>query len=66
MGVLSLRTSDVWRPDFGDLESKNLDSLEDYSLVAESRALDSLVAPQGGRRICAGGVCEIYVQPNLL
>ena len=39
------------RPDLGDLEAKNLDSLEDYSLVAKSRALNSLVAPQGGRRI---------------
>ena len=35
-GVLSLRTSDFWRPDLGDLEAKNLDSLEDYSLVAKN------------------------------
>ena len=50
-GVPSLRTSEFWRPDLGDLEAKNLDSLEDYSLVAKNRALNSLVAPQGGRRI---------------
>ena len=48
---VSLRTSEFWRPDLGDLEAKNLDSLEDYSLVAKNRALNSLVAPQGGRRI---------------
>ena len=52
-GVLSLRTSEFWRPDLGDLEAKNLDSLEDYTLVAKNRALNSLVAPQGGRRIRA-------------
>ena len=50
-GVLSLRTSEFWRPVLGDLEAKNLDSLEDDSLVAKSRALNSLVAPQGGRWI---------------
>ena len=52
-GVLSLRTSEFWRPDLGDLEAKNLDSLEDYSgsLVAKNRGLNSLVAPQGGWRI---------------
>ena len=50
-GVLSLRTSEFWRPVLGDLEAKNLDSLEDYTLVATSSRLNSLVAPQGGRRI---------------
>ena len=37
--------------DLGDLEAENLDSLEDNSLVAQSHFLNSLVAPQGGRRI---------------
>ena len=35
-GVLSLRTSEFWRPVPGDLEAKNLDSLEDYTLVAKN------------------------------
>ena len=48
---LSLRTSEFWRPDLGDLEAKNLDSLVDYSLVAKSRCLNSLVAHKG-----AGGL----------
>ena len=34
-GVLSFRTSEFWRPVLGDLEAKNLHSLEDYSLVAK-------------------------------
>ena len=37
-GVPSLRTSEFWRPDLGDLEAKNLDSLEDYNLVAKNVA----------------------------
>ena len=53
-GVLSLRTSEFWRPDLGDLEAKNSDSLEDYTLVAKTSPLNSLVAPQGGRRIIFG------------
>ena len=35
-GVLSLKTSEFWRPDLGDLEAKNLDSLEDNTLVAKN------------------------------
>ena len=34
--VLSPRTSKFWRPDLGYLETKNLDSLENYSLVAKN------------------------------
>ena len=46
-GVLSLRTSEFWRPDLGDLEAKNLDTLEDYRLVAKTPCLNSLVTPKG-------------------
>ena len=37
-GVLSLRTSEFWRPDLRDLEAKNLDGLEDYTQVAKNVA----------------------------
>ena len=39
---ISLRTSELWRPDLGDLKVKSLNRLEDYSLVAKSRALGTL------------------------
>ena len=51
-GVLSLRTSEFWRPVLGDLEAKNLDSLEDYSLVAKN-VLSTAWWPHKG----AGGYC---------
>ena len=35
-GVLSFGTSEFWSPDLGDLEAKNLDSWEDYSMVAKN------------------------------
>ena len=37
-GVLSFRTLEFWRPDLGDLEAQNLDSLDDDSLVAKAVA----------------------------
>ena len=46
--VPSFRTSEFWRPVLSDLEAKNLDSLEEYSLVAKGCSRNSLVAPQGG------------------
>ena len=48
-GGQDLRTKDTWKTN--DEVTKDLDTLEDNSLVAESRALSSLVAPQGGRWI---------------
>merc|ERR1712023_500176 len=47
-GVPSLRTSEFWRPDLGDLEAKNLDSLEDYALVAKNLAPQQPGGPTRG------------------
>ena len=55
-GVLRLRTSEFWKPVPGDLEAKNLDSLEDYSLVAKN-VLSTAWWPHKG----AGGFLYIYM-----
>ena len=53
-GVPSLRTSEFWRQVLGDVEAKNLDSLEDYNLVAKD-VLSTAWWPHKG----AGG--DIYI-----
>ena len=50
-GVPRLRTSEFLIPDLGDLEAMDLDTLEYHNLVAKNLSFNSLVAPQGGRRI---------------
>ena len=46
-GVLSLRTSEFWIPDLGDLKAMDLDTLEDNSLVATNPAPQQPGGPEG-------------------
>ena len=58
-GVLSLRTSEFWRPVLGDLEAKNLDSLEDYNLVAKNPSPQQPGGPTRGPADYAGASTQV-------